>query len=67
MHREVAAHGGGRDRQHLLRAQVLEVHAGPQAPELLCGHGHHSEELLSEAGHRLNGVALNGHPLLQPL
>lgn len=57
----------GGDRQHLLRAQVLEVHAGPQAPELLCSQGHHPEELLSEARHRLNGVTLNGHPLLQLL
>lgn len=64
MQREVAAHREGKDRMHLLRAQVLEVHTGPQAPELLCGQGHHPEELLSEAGHRLNGVALNGHPLL---
>lgn len=67
MHREVAAQGEGRDSQHLLRTQVLEVHVGPQAPKLLCGHGHHPEELLSEVGHRLNGVTLYGHPLLQRL
>lgn len=53
--------------QHLLRAPVHGVHTGSQAPELVCSQGHHSEELLSEARHRLDGVALNGHPLLQRL
>lgn len=66
-HREVSGEGGWGSHQHLLRAQVHEVHVGAQAPERGCGQGHHSEQLLSEAGHRLNRVTLNGHPLLECL
>lgn len=53
--------------QHLLRAQVHDVHAGAQAPELVGSQAHHGAELLSEARHRLDGVALDGHPLPESL
>lgn len=67
MHTEVATRGGEGVVQHLLNTRVHGVHAGSQAPKLVCSQRHHSEELLSEAGQGLNRVALHGHPLLKRL
>lgn len=57
----------GEGPSNLLKARVHGVHAGTQAPKLVCSQGHHSEELLPEVGHGLNGVTLYGHPLLKYL